>query len=98
MYEPYEIWYQYDSTPSDSCITEVKSNWNIISIPYYLDIEKTDLLVDDVLWDTAVSNGWVSDYVFGWNELGQSYVFSDVFEPGQAYWLYSYQECQLKRS
>ena len=97
-YESCEIWYQYDSTIDDSYITELKTNWNIISIPYSQHLEKTDLLVDDVSWYTAVSNGWISDYVFGWNSVGQSYEFSNLFEPGKAYWLYSYLECHLKGS
>lgn len=97
-YEPCEIWFQYDSTIDGSYITELKTNWNIISIPYSQHLEKTDLLVDDVSWYTAVSNGWISDYVFGWNSVGQSYEFSNLFEPGAAYWLYSYLECHLKGS
>jgi hypothetical protein len=97
-YIPCEIWFQYDSTFSDSYITELKYYWNIVSIPGHLNIEKTDLQVNGVSWDAAVSNGWVSDYVFGWNNIGQSYVFSNTFEPGYAYWLGAYQPCVLKRN
>ncbi len=96
-YQPCELWNLYDPIQPDNYVTNLELGWNIISIPDNQLVNKTDLLVDDLPWDTAVSNGWVSDFVFGWDEIGQSYVFSDVFEPGQAYWMYAYQQCVLKR-
>ena len=82
----------------DSFVTETEPDWNIIGIPSTQQVNKYDLLVEDVPWDTAVSNYWISDYMFGWNEIGQSYMFSDVFESGKAYWLYAYQQCVIKQS
>jgi len=96
-HQPCELWNQYDPIPPDTYVTNLELGWNIISIPDNQLVNKTDLLVNNVDWNTAVSNSWVSGYVFGWNEIGQSYVFSDVFEPGQAYWMYAYQQCVLKR-
>jgi hypothetical protein len=87
-----------NSIDYDDYITTVDSGWNTVGVPDKQMVNKSDLLVNDVPWDTAVSNGWVSDYVFGWNEIGQSYTFSNTFEPGQAYWVYAYQQCVLRRN
>ncbi len=102
IYEPCEIWYQYDDEFGDgyidSYITKLETNWNLVGVPFYETVGKTSLLLNDVPWDTAVSNGWISDYVFDWDEPGQTYVFSDTFIPTEAYWLYAYQPCVLKRN
>lgn len=97
-YQPCELWNQYDDIPEDDYITEIQAGWNIMSIPSNLSIVKADLLVNNDSWDTAVNNSWVSDYIFGWNAISQSYVFSDIFTPGKAYWMYAYQNCVLKRN
>lgn len=97
-YQPCELWNQYDPIPPDTYVTNIQLGWNIISIPDNQLVNKTDLLVNNVDWNAAVGNGWVSDFVFGWNEIGQSYVFSDIFEHGQAYWLYAYQDCVMKQN
>ncbi len=93
-----ELWIIDIHTDYDSYITTVEEGWNIMGVPYYNLVDKTDVLVDGESWDTAVSNSWISDYMFDWYETGQSYVFSDTFMPTEAYWLYSYQNCILKRN
>jgi hypothetical protein len=85
------------SSDSDDYITELKENWNIFGLPFELSLNKTDVVVDDMSWNDAVSAGIINDYVFGWNQAGQSYYFADTFIEGQAYWLYAYQDCMLKR-
>jgi hypothetical protein len=82
---------------SDDYITDIEIGWNIVGVPYNENVSKTDMLVNDIDWDTAVGNGWISDFVFDWNRPGQYYDFSDTFVPGYAYWLYAYQPCTLKR-
>jgi len=37
----------------------------------------------------------LSEYVFGWNRNIQSYVFADLFESGNGYWLYAVSDCTL---
>jgi len=94
-YEPCKLWNHYDQTYPDNYITNLEVGWNIFSIPYNQSISNTNILVDNVPWYNAVANDWISGYVFGWNKIGQLYVFSDTFEPGKAYWLYAYQDCVL---
>ena len=97
-YEQSDLWVENITIKSDNYITDVMNNWNIFSIPDNENISKEDILVDDVNWNTAVGNGWISDFIFGWNRAGQSYQFSITLNPGEAYWLYSYQPCTLKRN
>lgn len=93
-----ELWIVDIHMDYDSYITTVEEGWNVMGVPYYDLVDKTDVLVDDVPWNTAVSNGWISDFVFDWDEPGQTYVFSDSLIPTEAYWLYAYQNCILKRN
>ncbi len=81
----------------DSYVTRTKIGWNIVGIPINQPVNKNDLFVKNVTWDTAVSSGFISDYVFGWSQTGQSYLFTDTFIPGQAGWLYAYQQCLIKQ-
>jgi len=96
-YQPVEIWIQEDTAPVDDNITDLETGWNIVGVPHDQPVDKTNILVDDVPWNTAVGNGWISDFVFGWSRTGQSYNFADTFIPGQSYWMYAYQPCALKR-
>lgn len=95
-YKPCKLWNQYDTIPEDKFITTLQPGWNTISIPFDQAIGKEDILVDAVNWTTAVSNGWVSNFVFGWNRSEQYYDFSNVCVPGEAYWVYAYISCELK--
>ena len=82
----------------DEYVTNLETGWNLVGVPYYENVSKDYILVDDTDWDTAVDNGWISDFVFGWNRDGQSYNFADTLLPGYAYWMYAYQPCTLKRT
>jgi len=86
------------SLTTDDYITDFEANWNIIGVPYNQPVEKDDLLVCGVSWGTAFSNGWISDFILGWNRVTQSYTFDDTLMPGYSYWLYAYQQCILKRA
>ncbi len=97
-YQPVEMWIQEDTAPVDDNITDLEAGWNIVGVPHNENVSKTDILVDDTDWDTAVGNGWISDFVFGWNRQDQHYDFCDTFMPGCAYWMYAYQPCTLKRT
>lgn len=85
---------------SDDFITNLKENWNIVGIPFDQSVSKYNLNVSygntNCSWSTAVTNGDISDYIFSWDRINQSYIFSDDFIPGDAYWLYSYQDCSLR--
>jgi PKD repeat protein len=96
-YDPCELWIENATFIYDDYITNIENNWNIVSIPYNQSVDKIDILVDNIPWNTAVINGWINNFVFGWNRNGQYYTFSDTLIPGYAYWMYAYQPCKLKR-
>jgi photosystem II stability/assembly factor-like uncharacterized protein len=91
------LWMENITLEYDVFITDIKTKWNIIGLSYNQSVVKTNILVDEVPWDIAVSNGWISDFVFGWNRISQSYNFDDMLIPGYAYWMYAYQPCSLQR-
>ena len=101
------VWFHEDESNPDILfvsknITTLSNNWNFISLPFNQTVNKTDIIVNyagtDYTWSQAVTNGYVSDYVFGWDRNGQYYNFADTLMPGYAYWVYSYQPCILKRT
>jgi len=100
-YEVCELLAPETSTTFDGYITDIESNWNILGLPNDQSANKTGIIVNyggtDYNWGDAVSNGYVSDYVFGWNRASQGYEFADIFEPGDAYWMYAYYSCTLKQ-
>jgi len=97
-YQPCEMWIRGLNITYDDYITDVEQKWNIISIPYDQPVAKTEILVNNMSWNDAVSSGLISDFAFGWNRTAQSYTFADNFEPSYCYWIYAYQPCALKRA
>lgn len=99
-YNTFELWMQSSATPDDY-ITSLETKWNIVGAPISQPINKTELLLSyngsNYNWSEAVAAGIVNDYIFGWDHSGQSYTFSDVFEPGYCYWMYAFETCTLKR-
>jgi len=96
-YEPCILWVENITIEIDDYVTNLYTNWNTVGIPHNEAVSKTSFIVNDVSWGDAVSTGIINDYVFGWNKAGQSYLFADIFEPGEAYWVFAYQPCLLKR-
>ncbi len=96
-YENCTIWIENSSIEYDDYITTTEIGWNSFSVPYYLPVDKDDILVNDETWSTAVSYEWISDFVFEWDQEGQYYDFTDTFNPGYCYWIYSSQKCNFKR-
>jgi outer membrane protein assembly factor BamB len=96
-YDICELWINNKSINTDDYITESEVNWNILGLPYYQNVSKTDILVDETPWDYAVTMGIINDFVFGWNYNTQSYIFAEMLEPGFCYWMYAYQQCTLKK-
>ena len=96
-YQPCEIWIQNTMITSDSYITTIEPNWNIVSIPNDEPVNKADILVNDTVWADAVVAGLIDDNMFGWNSTIQSYNLAAMINPGEADWMYAYQPCILKR-
>jgi len=73
--------------------------WNLISLPVNQSFNKNDITVNyldvNYTWGQAVDNETILDFVYGWNTAIQNYVFSDVLTPGEGYWVYANQVCDL---
>ncbi len=73
--------------------------WNLISLPVNQSFNKNDITVNyldvNYSWGQAVDNETILDFVYGWNTNIQNYVFSDVLTPGEGYWVYAKQVCDL---
>jgi len=104
-YQTCEIFTQYDIIPVDNYITDLNQTWNIIGIPQLESVNLTDLIVQcggtDYSWEEAIDplNGPIVDpNVYGWDSILARYeAVSDMMEPGYAYWIYAYEDCELKR-
>jgi len=83
----------------DNYITNLKQSWNIIGIPDSSNVDKLDIIINyggsNYNWSEAVSNGYVNQYVFGWNRVSQGYGFADIFLSGYGYWMYAFTSCKL---
>ena len=99
-YEDAEI-QAHSTKPVDVYITTLSEEWNTIGLPYYQNQSKDGVMVQNssavFTWSQAVTSELINNYMFGWDSMSQSYSFSDTFIPGNAYWLYAYQSCVLKR-
>jgi hypothetical protein len=84
----------------DPHISSLLQNWNFVSLTLNSSIDKSDIIVHynaaDHSWADAVSDGVISDFVFGWNRLSHSYAFATTFYPGEGYWIFANQACELK--
>jgi parallel beta-helix repeat protein len=96
-YENCSLWTLYYERNFDDFISVLEPGWNIIGVEFDYAVSKYDILVDGRIWSDAVSDSIISNYVFGWDRITQGYTFTDTFHPGNAYWVYAYQPCILKR-
>jgi hypothetical protein len=96
-----ELWLE-DHTSFNNNITNLEKDWNIVGINDNQTINFSDLIVSfngtDYNWVDAVNMNIISNYVFGWDRLSQSYSFSNKFQPGYCYWFYTFHQCTLKRN
>jgi hypothetical protein len=102
--------------PIDQCedyhgthITYLCEGWNLVGVPYPVDMFlDTDINVlyqsyAPALWPTAAANGWVLEFVYGWNRTEQNYEIINTgygdgyLRSGQGYWMYSFVGAALKK-
>ena len=75
----------------------IEDGWNLISIPVGEDIDKTTIIVEyDGAWHTwadAISDHMILGFTYGW----QAGMYSNevVLEPGEGYWMWAYEDCDL---
>ena len=81
---------------------DLKPDWNMISIPCYENIDKSDVIIRnnsiDYTWDAAVTAGIILDYIYDWDRVNQNYKdpsLVNTFEPGRGYRMQSYFDCEL---
>jgi len=83
--------YHFDVSLSDE--------WNLISVPVNETISKDDFMVNvggvNMSWQEAVNDSVIIGFIYDWNESGQNYGFTDTLAPGQGYWMYAYDDCDL---
>ncbi len=83
-----------------SLVCSLEPLWNIVGTPLNDVLEKDDLIVicngSTLSWQQAVQQGIVLNYLYDWNESAQNYELSSCFEPGQAYWAFSYECCEIR--
>ncbi len=106
-YENCKVSIENITTVTSNVITDVEQNWNLVSSAYDQPLNKSDIIIHyngtDYAWADATSGNnpldspIINDDFFGWNRTTQTYVFSDILEPGYAYWMYVYFECTLKK-
>jgi VCBS repeat-containing protein len=81
-------------------ITQLKTKWNIVSVPFNQSVDKSDLIVSydsvNYTWEEAVNNNIVLEFIYNWDRNDpQHYELTDILEPGYGFWIYSYQNCTL---
>jgi len=83
-------------------ITFLDVGWNLIGVPYTDDLDiSTEVRVDYngfwYEWNDATANGYILQFVYGWNRPNQHYELTNTLESGYGYWVYAYEGCALKR-
>ena len=107
-YSACEVWLKNaEIVDLDTYITALSTQWNVVGIPYEESVGQGDLMIQyigtDYSWSQATTSNnptgypLVLGFVYGWNTGSQSYLLSDVFEPGFGYWMYAYHECSLQQ-
>jgi len=77
----------------------LNEDWNLVSLPVNQTVHKNNIIVNylgvNYTWQQAVDNGTILGFIYGWNTVSQSYDTTDVLDPGQGYWMYVYDDCEL---
>lgn len=92
------VW-QFTTTLDEHPICPLSSTWNFISLPFNQSVDKTHLVVtyngSSYPWEEAVNQVLILDFIFGWNRTSQYYYLSDLMVPGEGYWVFAYEDCDL---
>jgi hypothetical protein len=91
----------------DDFISMLLPAWNMIGIPGSQGCSCDDMVVwygeSPCNWTEATSNAnpsgslLIDGNLFAWDRSAQAYDIHTSVLPGNAYWLYSYETCILKR-
>ena len=82
------------------CEVQLSKDWNIISLPINQTVEKNTIFVEyneqELSWYDSSVIGIILNFVYGWDSVNQVYELAEQFNPTKGYWVYAYQECELK--
>jgi len=107
-YDTCSLWvYGVDFLDLDNYITDLKTDWNIIGIPFDDNVEKQNLTIlyngTIYSWENATTANneegepLILSFIYGWNAGSQNYETCDVLLSGRSYWMYAYYDCMLTR-
>jgi hypothetical protein len=88
---------------TDDLITNLKTGWGIMGIPFNTTTAKEDLTIthdgSDYNWTEATTgpDPIILGFIYNWDTDAQYYALSDNLEPGNGYWMYAYYNCTIKR-
>ena len=73
--------------------------WNLVSIPVYENIGKTDITVrydnNNYSWTEAAGLGILLNDIYDWDRVNQVYIGISTLEPGKSYWMQANFDCEL---
>jgi hypothetical protein len=82
-------------------ITTIPEEWSLIGIPDDTPLDKENITIyhneTEYTWQQAVDNDIILNFTYGWNAETQSYSTSDILNPGEGYWVYTFEACTLKK-
>jgi len=77
----------------------LSDGWNLISLPVNQSFHKDDIIVNylgvNSTWQQAVENTTILGYIYEWKAATQNYDFTNILNPGDGYWVYAYDDCDL---
>jgi len=81
-------------------VTNLGPKWNFFSLTFNQTIIKTNISVifngSEYTWEEAVNRNIIVTQIYEWNRTNQNYDWVDFLVPGHGYWIYSYEDCELK--
>jgi parallel beta-helix repeat protein len=81
-------------------VTNLDSKWNFFSLPFNQTVIKTNISViyngSEFTWVEAVNQNIIVAQIYEWNRTNQNYDWVDILTPGHGYWMYSYEDCELR--
>ncbi len=77
----------------------LSEGWNLVSLPLNESVNKDKIIVNylgvNYTWQQAVDNSTILTFIYRWDVTSQNYEYTNVFQPGECYWLYAYGNCTL---
>jgi len=77
----------------------LSDEWNLVSLPLNESVHKDSLIVNylgvNYTWQQAVDNSTILAFIYRWDVTNQNYEYTNVFLPGECYWMYAYGNCTI---